>query len=104
MSNPEISTRLAFMAFSDAQRGRLARLQPFLRKAIGGALDRFYAQARITPSTSSFFRDEAHLAQAKSAQQAHWLRIAGGRFDEEFYSSVRRIGSVHARIGLEPRW
>ncbi len=104
MSNPEISTRLAFMAFSDTQRARLAGLQPFVRKIIGRALDRFYAQARLTPATSAFFRDDRHMAQAKAAQEAHWLRIAGARFDEEFYSSVRRVGSVHARIGLEPRW
>jgi methyl-accepting chemotaxis protein len=104
MSNPEISTRLAFMAFDDAQRAKLAGLQPFVRKIIGGALDRFYAQARITPATSVFFNDDAHMTRASAAQKAHWLRIAGARFDDEFYASVRRIGSVHARIGLEPRW
>jgi methyl-accepting chemotaxis protein len=104
MSNPEISTRLAFMAFDDAQRAKLAGLQPFVRKIIGGALDRFYAQARITPATSVFFNDDAHMTRASAAQKAHWLRIAGARFDDEFYASVRRIGSVHARLGLEPRW
>jgi methyl-accepting chemotaxis protein len=104
MSNPEISNRLAFIAFDDAQRSRLASLQPLLRKILGGALDRFYAQARVTPATGTFFRDDAHMVQAKAAQQAHWLRIAEGRFDEGYYSSARRIGAAHARIGLEPRW
>ncbi|MEG3147132.1 globin-coupled sensor protein [Sphingomonas sp. RT2P30] len=104
MSNPEISTRLAFMAIGDAQRAQLAGLQPFVRKIIGSALARFYAQARITPATSAFFKDDAHMARASAAQEAHWLRIAGGRFDDEFHASVRRVGSVHARIGLEPRW
>ncbi|CAN5502730.1 globin-coupled sensor protein [soil metagenome] len=103
MANPEISTRLAFMAFDGAQRAQLAGIQPLVRKILGGALDRFYAQARVTAATKAFFRDDAHMVRAKAAQEAHWLRIAEGRFDEEFYASARRIGSVHARIGLEPR-
>lgn len=30
--------------------------------------------------------------------------MVGGRFDANYYESVRRIGAVHARIGLDPRW
>jgi methyl-accepting chemotaxis protein len=92
------------MAFSDEQRRRLAAIKPQVRAMIGGALDRFYSQASITPATSAFFRDGAHMQKAKAAQEAHWLHIADADFDDGFHASVRRIGSVHARIGLEPRW
>ncbi|MEW9855011.1 methyl-accepting chemotaxis protein [Novosphingobium sp. M1R2S20] len=104
MSNTEISSRLSFMAFGAEQRRRVAALKPQISALIGGALERFYSQARATPVTAAFFRDGAHMQKAKAAQQAHWLHIADGEFDDEFYQSVRRIGSVHARIGLEPRW
>ena len=104
MSNAEIQTRLDFMGLGDDQRRTLEQMQPMVLDKIGPALDRFYATARVTPQVSAMFRDDTHMLKAKASQQAHWLRIANGRFDDEFHASVRRIGGVHARIGLEPRW
>jgi methyl-accepting chemotaxis protein len=100
----EIQSRLAFMGFDPAQRGILAHLRGPIGQLIGGALDRFYAKVRATPETASFFRDDRHMTGAKSAQAKHWALIASGTFDDHFHQSTRRIGSVHARIGLEPRW
>jgi methyl-accepting chemotaxis protein len=104
MSTEEIQSRLSFMGMDDTQRATLASLQPLVKSLIGGALDRFYSVARATPQTKAFFADENQMMKAKKAQEAHWLRIARGQFDEEFDTSVHRIGSVHARIGLAPRW
>jgi methyl-accepting chemotaxis protein len=104
MSNAEIQSRLDFMGLGDDQRQTLGAMQPMVLEKIGTALDRFYATARATPQIKAMFRDDAHMMKAKASQQAHWLRIANGRFDDEFHDSVRRIGGVHARIGLEPRW
>ena len=44
------------------------------------------------------------MAHAKSAQFDHWMRLFSGRFDEEYFTSVKKIGLTHSRIGLEPRW
>jgi methyl-accepting chemotaxis protein len=104
MSNDQVASRLKFMGIDDDQRKALAATKPLVSSLIGRGLDRFYVTTRQTPETAKFFRDDAHMGKAKSAQEVHWLRIASGTFDEDFYSSVRRIGAVHARIGLEPRW
>ncbi len=104
MSSDQVSSRLTFMEMGPKQQATVAAVRPLIQKIIGGALDRFYARVRQQPETAHFFRDTAHMDAAKSAQASHWLNIASGRFDEKFYGSVRRIGSVHARIGLEPRW
>lgn len=104
MSTREVADRLEFCEMDEGQRAVLAGARPFFDKCIGPALDRFYARAVITPETARFFRDAAHVERAKSAQILHWQTILSGRFDQEYYDSVRRIGSVHARIGLSPRW
>lgn len=104
MSNDEVQQRLIFMGITAVQRDVLSAMQPMVKAHIGRALDRFYATARAHPETARMFRDHAHMLKAKGSQEAHWMRIASGRFDEEFVSSVRRIGRVHARIGLAPRW
>ncbi len=104
MSDNDVGARLKFMAIGDEERATLAAVRPMVESVIGEGLDRFYAAARSTPKTAAFFRDDNHMKKARAAQEAHWLRIASGKFDDEFYSSVRRIGLVHAKVGLEPRW
>ncbi|MEG8053228.1 protoglobin domain-containing protein [Sphingomonas aerolata] len=86
------------------QQATVAAVRPLIESLIGGALDKFYDRVRNQPETSPFFRDAGHMTSAKSAQATHWMNIARGQFDASFYDSVRRIGTVHARIGLEPRW
>ncbi|WP_253190568.1 globin-coupled sensor protein [Sphingomonas sp. LM7] len=92
------------MEMDSAQRETLRATRPAVRAVIGKALDRFYARAQRTPETARFFSDTAHMAKAKAAQEKHWDHIASGDFDSVYFESTRRIGSTHARIGLEPRW
>ncbi|GFE74409.1 globin-coupled sensor protein [Novosphingobium sp. TCA1] len=104
MSVKTVEERLEFLEFDAAQRRLLAAAQPLLRKAIPPALDRFYRRVRATPEMARMFGGDTHIDAAKSAQVGHWMGIATGRFDAEYYAAVSRIGKVHARIGLEPRW
>ena len=99
-----IASRLAFMEMSAQQREALRSVRPVVTQVIGDALDRFYARAGATPETAAFFSDSAQMARAKAAQAKHWQKIADADFNDEYYQSVRRIGTTHARIGLEPRW
>ncbi|WP_269141381.1 methyl-accepting chemotaxis protein [Sphingomonas sp. IC-56] len=103
MSDP-IASRLAFMEFGAEQRETLRSTKPLVSSVIGKALDRFYTRAAATPDTAGFFADSAHMARAKAAQEKHWVHLASAEFDQNYYQSVRRIGTTHARIGLEPRW
>jgi methyl-accepting chemotaxis protein len=99
-----VEERLEFLEFDAAQRRILTAAQPFLRTCIQPALDHFYRRVRATPEMARMFRSDAHINAAKGAQVGHWLGIATGRFDAEYYAAVSRIGKVHAKIGLEPRW
>lgn len=100
----EIGGRLAFIEFDESDRRSLRGLKGVLAKAMGPALDRFYAKVRSQPHTARFFRDDAHVSAAKSAQARHWETIASAQFDDGYYERVNRIGQVHAKIGLHPRW
>ena len=44
------------------------------------------------------------MNRAKSMQEKHWGLIISAQFDESYVASVKKIGQVHNRIGLEPRW
>ena len=100
----DLEDRLNFMGFEPTQRNVLPAMGTMLGRLTETALTRFYQKVRQVRDLAGKFRDEGHMGSARSAQARHWQRIASGRFDREYLDSVRRIGSVHARIGLEPRW
>lgn len=100
----DLEARLQFFELDHRQCAILRSAKPLIQRSIGSALDRFYARAKRTPETATFLTDETRVARAHAAQIKHWMHIVDAKFDEAYYESVRRVGAVHARIGLEPRW
>jgi methyl-accepting chemotaxis protein len=103
MSGVQMEQRAAFMGLG-APSEAFRSVGDILREALPDALDAFYDRVRAHPETRRFFRDENHITAASKAQQGHWAAIIDGRTDADYGRSVRTIGQVHARIGLEPRW
>jgi methyl-accepting chemotaxis protein len=44
------------------------------------------------------------MMHAKEMQLKHWAIIMEGRFDEAYETSVTKVGEIHNKLGLEPRW
>ena len=100
----DLQQRLDFMGLTGPARDRLRALRPLLGVVVGPALDVFYAKVQATPETRRFFPTQALMDHAKGKQADHWHVIAQADFSEEYAGNVKRIGEIHARIGLEPRW
>lgn len=100
----ELTQRIAFMAMTETDRELLRAFLPTLQEALPQILDQFYAQVRGFPEIAKLFTGGDHMKRAAGAQQQHWVRLFSGRFDEEYYASVKAIGLMHSRIGLDPRW
>jgi methyl-accepting chemotaxis protein len=64
----------------------------------------FYKQVQHWPQLAKMFHGQVGMDRASKAQGEHWLKLFSGRFDDDYAASVRRIGLMHSRIGLEPRW
>ncbi len=99
-----IDERLTFMMFSDAERAALRSLQPDMDVMMEEGLGRFYSHVRKFPETSAHFTGESQMNRAKGAQARHWKRIATGDFDTAYYDAARKIGRIHATMGLDMRW
>lgn len=100
----EIDKRLEFMELGASAREGLNRLGAVLSRELPGALERFYLKVKSTPETSRFFSSDQHIAGARNAQLGHWSNLIRGEFNARYAANVRTIGTVHAKIGLEPRW
>ncbi|PVB62318.1 globin-coupled sensor protein [Labrenzia sp. 011] len=105
MQNQEnIQNRLTFHRLDEATAEILRSESKIVLEALSGALDAFYDHVKSFPETRKFFKDDAHMERAKNAQIRHWSLITAAQFNEDYENSVRTIGEVHNRIGLEPSW
>jgi len=100
----EIASRLSFMGLDEESRRQIRELRPVVERELPKGLDRFYDIVSKTPEVAKHFSGKDHMNGAKSAQVRHWNAITTGNFDTDYASRVKTIGSVHAKIGLEPRW
>ncbi len=82
----------------------LRELKPLLEAHLSDILERFYDYISGFAAPNGLFQDQASRDHAKSQQVKHWLLILAGDFDADYVESVRCIGRVHNRVGLEPSW
>jgi methyl-accepting chemotaxis protein len=99
-----VEQRLDFMQLSKEDREGIRSQKALIDRELPKGLDKFYAQLRKTPEVRRFFSSDDHIDRAKGAQVNHWSNISQGDFSGDYVAKVRTIGTVHARIGLEPRW
>lgn len=100
----ELHERLEFIDLMEKDRQALRDMAPTLTELMEPALDRFYAKVRATPDLRRLFGDDRHMDHARSRQKEHWALILQGDYVPGYIDAIRAVGSVHARIGLEPRW
>jgi methyl-accepting chemotaxis protein len=99
-----IEKRLNFLGLDASDKERLRRVAPQVMAAMGPALDGFYARMRAEPDLMRHFSGEPAMNRAKALQNTHWKKIVEGSFGPDYVAAVRRIGEIHAQIGLEPHW
>ena len=104
VGSDSIGERLSFMQLDSEARRNILAIKPIIMRELPGAMERFYVQVQAFPQTQRFFASQDRIDSAKSRQLAHWETISDGRFDQTYVDAVTRVGEVHARIGLEPRW
>ncbi|KAA5607200.1 chemotaxis protein [Roseospira marina] len=97
--------RLAFLKMDPSIRPLLQEAGQVLEPHIEGILDAFYDHLRATPGMMEMFDSPARMKHARDMQRAHWMNtIFKGTIDDAYFDNADRIGRIHERVGLEPRW
>lgn len=103
-TNTGIGARLTFHKIDGETVAALREARPTVETILPGVLDRFYVHLANFPEMASLFRGQEHMVHARQMQLKHWSIIMSGNFDETYETSVTRVGEVHNKLGLEPRW
>lgn len=105
MPQPANPRELAqFFQYGAEERAALARLRPTLEKHADDLVAAFYRHLLSFPETQRLLRDPDVTRRLLAKQREYLLSLAGPEIDAAYIESRRRIGEVHARVGLEPRW
>ncbi len=98
------NTRMSFHGMTDTFRRVLRDNKQLVLGLLPAGLDAFYNHIKAYPEAAAFFRSREHMHHAKTMQIQHWGLVTDADFGADYVASVTRIGEVHNRIGLEPKW
>ena len=96
--------RLSYMNLQPADCQLLAALEPVLERHAASFVAAFYRNLLSFEPTRELLRDPDVKDRLLGKQREYLLSLAGPKLDDDFVAQRRRIGEVHQRIGLAPRW
>lgn len=100
--NSALQERLDFMRIDEETSMLLRGFWPDVDTHLKEILDGFYDHVSGVPALKTMFGN--HISRLKKEQHEHWKRLFSGRFDDAYFEGVHKIGLIHNKIGLEPRW
>jgi signal transduction histidine kinase len=100
----ELEQRLSYLNLRPADVESLRELREPLEKHADGFVGAFYRHLLSFQTTRDLLRDAAVKDRLLASQRAYVLSLAGPVIDDAFVAERRRIGVVHERVGLEPRY
>jgi signal transduction histidine kinase len=71
-------------------------------ESAGEFVKAFYAHLLSFPETARFLDDPELVARLKLAQQSHLESMLEANWNEEYVERRRRVGDVHAQVGISP--
>jgi len=100
----DLEERLEFLGLTDADRRLLAELRPLLERHADRLVTAFYRHLLSFDATRRFLVDPAVTERLLGKQRAYLLSLGAPEVDDRYFEERMRIGQIHERIGLEPRW
>jgi rsbT co-antagonist protein RsbR len=104
IDDDEVNRRKEFLEFRDDDVATLGSLNEIARKYADPVIDDFYRHFLAHEDTRAFFRDPKVLERVKRLQKEYFLRLTEGDYGPEYVANRLRIGTVHERINLAPKW
>lgn len=79
-------------------------MRPILKQNLADLVGEFYTNLAKEPSLQNIIRDNSSVDRLQKTLSRHIGEMFDGVIDEQFVQKRQRIASVHAHIGLAPKW
>ena len=104
LDEAELRARMSACELEADDLERLRRLRPFAEKHTAEVVNAFYELLLSHAQMRKFFPDEATVRRVKRTQSEYFLGLFEGRVDLAYVEDRLRVGAMHERIGLAPKW
>jgi rsbT co-antagonist protein RsbR len=104
VTEADLEARLAYFRITDEDLALLREMRSFAQEHTGAIVERFYEHLMSQPETRAFLDDRALVQRLKRTQTRYFLELFDGQIDLDYVERRLRIGAVHERLGVAPRW
>ncbi|MBI9091084.1 MAG: diguanylate cyclase [Desulfobacterium sp.] len=100
----EIRRRKEYLDFTQQDVKQLESIRELIVDEIDDIVELFYKKILPFDEMDRVIGDAETLTRLKNYQRQYILSLFGGQYDEEYVHSRLRVGVVHKRIGLDPKY
>lgn len=101
----EQASRKKFVDFTDEDARALKALRPVVQQYADDIVDVFYANVERYKELISIIKDAgSNIDRLKTSQKRYLLEMFDGDYGDAYFERRLKIGVIHNRIGLTPRW
>lgn len=100
----DLYTQMDMIALSTRDLAILRVMRPILKQNLADLVGEFYTNLAKEPSLQNIIRDNSSVDRLQKTLSRHIGEMFDGVIDEQFVQKRQRIASVHAHIGLAPKW
>lgn len=104
VTDAEIRVRKRLLDLSDEDAELLLECSALVEQRLDTIVDTFYGIQTSNPEIAALIGDADTLDRLQSAQRRYILDLFTGIYDLEYANNRLRIGLVHKRIGVEPKY
>lgn len=104
ISAREIEKRKDLLGLGPEDEKMLSSLKERVSETIEVVVEAFYKQILKFDEMDRLIGDSGSLVRLKNYQRSYILSLFSGEYEEEYAHSRLRIGMVHRRIGLDPKY
>ena len=104
ISKLEIKRRKEYLNFTDSDIIALTSLKMFISENIDEIVTNFYKSILPFDEMDRVIGDAETLHRLKNYQRNYILTLFDGQYDEDYVHSRLRVGVVHKRIGVNPKF
>ncbi|MCA1855703.1 EAL domain-containing protein [Massilia oculi] len=104
LDQQEVAERMAFLELRPEDLVLLRELHALAAQDSDTFSDGFYEHILAFPQLRSLVGDDSTIQRLKHAQAAYFRSLTAGDYDGGYIRDRLRVGLVHQRIGLEPKW
>ena len=104
VTETELRDRKHLLDFSEEDVEALTQCSSMVEQRLDTIVDTFYGIQTSNPEIAALIGDADTLDRLQAAQRRYILDLFAGIYDLEYANNRLRIGLVHKRIGVEPKY